>query len=102
MCFLTRGTGCRASDSCRDEYLAAIGWEHACVLVSRVAELRGRIAPRLRATSLAERQDAVAVPPLVRVDDDPVLILGEPSFADYGTLDADGIVRDVVAGFIDC
>ena len=79
--------------------------------------------------------------PLVRIDDEPVLIQGEPSFADavradghrflfqideggwpaegeladiveeylwgygsvyfYGTPDADGIVRDVVAGFID-
>lgn len=96
--------------------------------------------PGLRATSLVERPAAVATP-LVRVDDEPVLIQGEPAFADavradghrflfqideegwpeegelgdivdeylwgygsvyfFGRPDADGIVRDVVAGFID-
>lgn len=97
--------------------------------------------PGLRATALSQRPHPGSTPALVRIDDVPVLIQGEPAFADavradghrflfqideegwpedgeledliaeylwgygsvyfYGTPGVDGIVRDVVAGFID-
>lgn len=38
--------------------------------------------PGLRATALVERPAAVTAPALVRIDDEPVLIQGEPAYAD--------------------